>query len=105
MIQTVYSKKVNIKFSTRFTSLYYDLPISHGHIIRNLKTEPEPIRNLKTEPEPNRKNKTETGLKVTKNQMVPIFLNPKNRNRTETKPRTERASEYFENLKFNIYKI
>ncbi|WZZ61658.1 hypothetical protein YC2023_061765 [Brassica napus] len=31
-------------FRILFTSLYYDLPISHGHIIRNPKTEPKPNR-------------------------------------------------------------
>ena len=64
-------------------------------------------------PNQNRTEKTgtETGPKITKTRTVPIFLNPKNRNRTGTEPRTERVPEYFEYIKkniifnFNIYKI
>ena len=57
------------------------------------------------------KTETETGPKITKTRTVPIFLNPKNRNRTGTEPRTERVPEYFEYIKkiiifnFNIYII
>ena len=71
---------------------------SHGHTIRNPKTEPEPIR----------KNRDRNQTENYKNRTVPIFPNPKNR--TETEPRTERVSGYFEYIKkiiifnFNIYK-
>ena len=49
------------------------------------------------------KTGTETGPKITETRTVLIFLNPKNRNRTGTEPRTERVPEYFEYIKKNYY--
>ena len=66
---------------------------SHGHIIRNLKTEPKKQDQNRTE---NYKN--QNGSYISKSEK-----SKPNRNRTGTEPRTERVPEYFEYIEFFYY--